>query len=132
MGKANYVGEDNSFSTMATYHDHPDSQINKAKNEVNEVLDVMRNNVTKMMDREEKLTDLDTRASNLEQSSIQFSTTSRRLKKKMWWENLKMKIIIGGVVATTILIVIIVLIVKYGGGSDDDSGNDSENTTKSN
>ena len=94
---------------------------------VNEVLDVMRNNVTKMMDREEKLTDLDSRAANLEQSSIQFSTTSRRLKKKMWWENLKMKICIGGVVATILIILIIVLIVEYGGGSDD---SDNDHTTK--
>ena len=99
--------------------------------QVNEVLDVMRNNVSKMMDREEKLTDLDARASNLEQSSIQFATTGRRLKKKMWWENMKMKICIGGTVVTIVLILIIVLIVKYGGGSDDDDNGGNETTTKS-
>merc|ERR1712012_239157 len=94
------------------YNDN--NQINAAREQVNEVLDVMRNNVNKVMERDGKLNELDSRASNLENSSLQFSTTARRVRKKMWWENFKMKIIIGGVV-----IVLMETKKSDGGGNDE-------------
>ena len=50
--------------------------------QVHEVIDVMRDNVAKVMEREGKLSDLDTRAANLEQSAVNFTTSSKRLRKK--------------------------------------------------
>ena len=50
--------------------------------QVHEVIDVMRSNVSKVMEREGKLSDLDTRAANLEQSAVNFTTSSKRLRKK--------------------------------------------------
>jgi vesicle-associated membrane protein 2 len=49
---------------------------------VNEVIDVMRTNVTKVMERDTKLSDLDQRSQALEQTAVSFSTTSKKLKKK--------------------------------------------------
>ncbi len=43
---------------------------------------MMRDNVSKVMEREGKLSDLDTRAANLEQSAVNFTTSSKRLRKK--------------------------------------------------
>ena len=43
--------------------------------QVHEVVDVMRENVSKVMEREGKLSDLDTRAASLEQSAVNFTTS---------------------------------------------------------
>merc|ERR1711981_1169281 len=100
----------------------PNDQINETRKQVDDVVDVMKNNVTKMMEREEKLNDLDRRADNLQNSSIQFASTSRRLKKKMWWENMKMKLVIGGVLVAILLIIIIVIVVETKPSGGDNNG----------
>merc|ERR1711934_107475 len=114
---------------MEGYSQDPNARITESRRQVNEVVDVMRDNVSKMMEREEKLSDIDARADNLQQSSIQFASTSRKLKKKMWWENMKMKIVIGCVLAALLLIIIIVIVEETkGSGSSDDP---NPTTTKS-
>ena len=80
--------------------------------QVNEVLDVIKNNVDKVMERDGKLHDMDNRASYLEQSSIQFSTTARRVRKKMWWENFKMKLCLGGTVVVVLIVIIVVIVME--------------------
>merc|ERR1712083_1098158 len=105
---------------MEGYANDPNARISDTRRQVDEVVDVMKNNVTKMMEREDRLNDLDARADRLQDSSIQFASTSRRLKKKMWWENMKMKLVIGGVLVAILLIIIIVIVVetKPSGGGD--------------
>ena len=89
----------------------------------------MKNNVDKVMERDGKLNDLDNRASYLEQSSIQFSTTARRVRKKMWWENFKMKLCLGGTVVVVLIVIIIVIVMET---KKSDSGNDDgDKTTES-
>ena len=78
------------------------------------------------MEREGKLSDMDTRASNLEQSSIQFSTTARRVRKKMWWENFKMKLCLGGTILIVLIIIIVVIVMET---KSEDSGDSNETTT---
>merc|ERR1712150_253655 len=94
---------------MERYSDDPNARISDTRRQVEEVVDLMKNNVSIMIQREEKLSDLDARADNLEQSSARFATTSRRMKEKMWWENMKMKLCIGG---TIVLIIIIIIAVE--------------------
>ena len=95
--------------------------------QVDEVLDVMKDNVNKVMERDGKLNELDARANILNETSGQFAMNSRKLRKKMWWENMKMKMIIGGVVVVLLIIIIVIIVVETGGS---DSGNDSDATTK--
>lgn len=107
----------------------------------------MRDNVSKVLERDQKLGELDERAENLNAASVTFARSSNkyvihsvnkkvrihfisfyfnRLKKKMWWENLKMKLIIGGVVLAVLFIIITIIIVETsGGGSESSSSNGS-------
>ena len=80
----------------------------------------MRLNVEKIMEREVKLSDLDTRAKNLELTSAAFATTSKKVVKKMWWEDFKMKICIGGVGLVTLICIIILIVIQIKG--DHESG----------
>merc|ERR1719232_2059582 len=85
----------------------------QAQAQVGEVVDVMRVNVEKVLERDSKLSDLNSRADHLQAGANQFQTQATRLKRKYWWQNMKMMMIIGVVV----LIIIIVSATSGGGGS---------------
>ena len=52
----------------------------------------MRTNVDKVLERDQKLADLDDRADALQQGASQFETQAAKLKRKYWWKNCKVKI----------------------------------------
>lgn len=79
-----------------------------------------------IIERGEKLEDLETKAANLEEGTYQFQKTAVKLKKKMWWEDMKMKLCLGGILATILLIIIIIVSVETSGNSDNDSKNDKK------
>lgn len=83
------------------------NRIEDTQRQVNEVVDIMRTNVNKVLERGEKLDDLGERAESLEIGANQFQTSAQRIKRKMWWENAKMWIIIGIIVAIILAIIII-------------------------
>ncbi|KAF4012354.1 hypothetical protein G4228_004332 [Cervus hanglu yarkandensis] len=75
------------------------------------VVDIMRVNVDKVLERDQKLSELDDRADALQAGASQFETSAAKLKRKYWWKNLKMMIILGVICA----IILIIIIGEYGG-----------------
>lgn len=73
---------------------------------VDEVVGIMKVNVEKVLERDQKLTELENRADALQQGATQFEQHAGKLKRKYWWKNLKMMIIIG-IICVVILIIII-------------------------
>ena len=69
----------------------------------------MRSNLTKVMEREGKLEDLERIGEQLEIDAGQFKKNTANLKKKKMWENHRMKLLIGGVVLLVITIIVIIL-----------------------
>lgn len=55
----------------------------------------MKNNVERVLERENKLNDLDDRATALQNGAMQFKQHSTKLKRKYWLQNLKFKILVG-------------------------------------
>ena len=82
--------------------------------QVNEVVDIMRENVEKVIDRDVKLSELDDRADALQQGASQFETQAAALKRKYWWKNMQMWIMLGAVC----LVVVGVIFMKYKGSDD--------------
>uniref|UniRef100_A0A8D0GES4 V-SNARE coiled-coil homology domain-containing protein n=1 Tax=Sphenodon punctatus TaxID=8508 RepID=A0A8D0GES4_SPHPU len=74
--------------------------------QVDEVVDIMQVNVDKVLERDQKLSELDNRADALQAGASQFETSAAKLKRKYWWKNCKMMIILG-VICAIILFVII-------------------------
>ncbi|CAF3631776.1 unnamed protein product [Adineta steineri] len=62
--------------------------------DVNQVVDVMKDNLDKVLERDAKLTTLENRADALQTGASQFTTNAGKLKRKYWWKNLKMWIIL--------------------------------------
>ncbi|XP_071547192.1 neuronal synaptobrevin isoform X2 [Panulirus ornatus] len=88
--------------------------------QVDEVVDIMRTNVEKVLERDQKLSELDDRADALQQGASQFEQQAGKLKRKMWWKNLKMMIIMG-VIGIIVLIIIVGPYLPKGGENKTDN-----------
>ncbi|KAJ1084465.1 hypothetical protein NDU88_004612 [Pleurodeles waltl] len=82
-------------------------RLQQTQAQVDEVVDIMRVNMDKVLERDQRLSELDDRADALQAGASQFETSAAKLKRKYWWKNLKMMIILG-VICAIILIIIIV------------------------
>lgn len=78
----------------------------QTQKQVDEVVGIMRVNVEKVLERDQKLSELDSRADALHEGGKKFEQQAQKLKRKYWWKNLKMMIILG-VIGGVILIIII-------------------------
>lgn len=83
--------------------------LEQTKAQVDEVVGIMRVNVDKVLERDQKLSELDSRADALQEGGKRFEQQAQKLKRKYWWKNLKMMIILG-VIGLIVLIIIIVSI----------------------
>ncbi|CAO4379172.1 Protein CBR-SNB-2 [Caenorhabditis briggsae] len=92
------------ISSGGTYNS---KRIQMTKAQVDEVVNVMKNNVNKVMEREAQLSSLDHRADALQSGASQFQQSSRTLRQKYWWQNARMMIIIAIIVVLLIGIIIL-------------------------
>lgn len=65
----------------------------------------MRINMDKVLERDQKLTELDDRADALQAGAHQFKSSAGKLKRKYWWKNAKMWGILIGVGVVLIIII---------------------------
>ncbi|CAH0549083.1 unnamed protein product [Brassicogethes aeneus] len=93
------------------------TKLAQAQAQVNEVVGIMRVNVEKVLERDQKLSELDSRADALQEGGKRFEQQAQKLKRKYWWKNIKMMIIMG-VIGVVILIIIIVSIYNSLEGND--------------
>jgi len=91
------VAADKAAQEAATNLANKRMAMNQAQ--VDEVVEIMKMNVDKVLDRDSKLSQLDERADFLQNSAGQFEKSAGSLKNKFWLKNLKM-MIIGGIVTT--------------------------------
>ncbi|XP_062867024.1 vesicle associated membrane protein 1a [Trichomycterus rosablanca] len=70
-------------------------RLQQTQAQVDEVVDIMRVNVDKVLERDQKLSELDDRADALQAGASQFESSAAKLKNKYWWKNAKMMIIMG-------------------------------------
>lgn len=77
----------------------------------------MRQNVESVIDRDVKLSELDSRADNLRQGANMFETHAGQLKRKYWWKNMKMWFIL----ILTGVFFLMIIIWSMAGNSDNSS-----------
>lgn len=91
-------------------------KVRQVQKQVGEVMGVMQNNIEKVIDRGERLEDLQDKSDNLADTATDFNMRAKRLQRKMWWKNMRMKLCVGFFIFLVILI--IVLSVTLGGKKD--------------
>jgi vesicle-associated membrane protein 4 len=79
--------------------------------QIDDTVGIMRENITKVAERGERLDSLQDKTDNLAVSAQGFRRGANRVRKNMWWKDMKMRIIIG-VAIVVILVIIIVSIVR--------------------
>ncbi|CAI2353970.1 unnamed protein product [Caenorhabditis sp. 36 PRJEB53466] len=86
-------------------------RLQQTQAQVDEVVGIMKVNVEKVLERDQKLSQLDDRADALQEGASQFEKSAATLKRKYWWKNIKMMIIMCAIV-----IILIIIIVLWAGG----------------
>ncbi|KAJ4432069.1 hypothetical protein ANN_20683 [Periplaneta americana] len=66
-------------------------RLQQTQAQVDEVVDIMKTNVEKVLERDQKLSELDDRADALQQGASQFEQQAGKLKRKFWLQNLKVQ-----------------------------------------
>ncbi|XP_038614095.1 vesicle-associated membrane protein 4 isoform X4 [Tachyglossus aculeatus] len=89
------------------------SKLNSVQNQVDEVIDVMQENITKVIERGERLDELQDKSDSLSDNASAFSSRAKQLRRQMWWRGCKMKAIMALVVIILLLVIIIPLVLKY-------------------
>lgn len=89
------------------YNTVGNNNIDSLQAQVNDVKDICRDNLEKVLERDGKLSDLEGKCDELQVQSMQFHKTATAIKRKYWWKNMKMWIIIGIVVVVIIAVIII-------------------------
>jgi vesicle-associated membrane protein 2 len=83
-------------------------RLHQTQSEVDQVVGIMRQNVEKVLERDQKLTDLQDKSDALESGAQRFSKNATKLKRKYWWQNMKMMLILGLVVVIIIVIIAVI------------------------
>ncbi|XP_059148188.1 vesicle-associated membrane protein 3-like isoform X1 [Physella acuta] len=92
-------------------------RLQQTQAQVDEVVDIMRVNVEKVLDRDQKISQLDDRAEALQAGASQFEASAGKLKRKYWWKNCKMWLILIGVVVVIIIIIVVWIVTSQGSTS---------------
>ncbi|KAF8600098.1 synaptobrevin [Ceratobasidium sp. AG-I] len=79
--------------------------------QIDDTVGIMRENITRVAERGERLDVLQDKTDNLAVNAQGFRRGANRVRKNMWWKDMKMRIIIGVGIAI-LLVIIIVPIVK--------------------
>jgi len=79
--------------------------------QIDDTVGIMRENITKVAERGERLDSLQDKTDNLAVSAQGFRRGANRVRKNMWWKDMKMRLIIGVAIAI-IIVIIVVSIVK--------------------
>jgi hypothetical protein len=85
----------------------PNKRLQQTQAQVDEVVDIMRVNVDKVLERDQKLSELDDRADALQAGASQFEASAGKLKNKYWWKNMKMTLIMGGVGGVFVIVIVV-------------------------
>ncbi|XP_004074536.1 vesicle-associated membrane protein 8-like isoform X2 [Oryzias latipes] len=86
-------------------------KLDQVQSQVNEVKDILKDNIDKVLERGDRLNELIDKTDDLQASADSFQRTSTRVARKYWWKNIKLMIIIG-VVLLVVLILIILAATK--------------------
>lgn len=89
-----------------------DPKLNRLRNQVDDVVDVMKDNVSKVMERGDRLEDLQDKSDSLSSNSDMFRSRAKDLRKNMWWKNCRMKLLLALVIFIILCIIVIPIIMK--------------------
>jgi hypothetical protein len=86
----------------------PPPRVRVVQAQLDQVKDIMIDNISKAIDRDANLGELERKSEDLEAHANVFTRASKRLKNKFWWKNIKLTI---ALVVTLLAIVLVIVLV---------------------
>lgn len=83
------------------------SSLVQVQREVDDVADLMRHNIGMVIERGDRLDDIEERSEYLMEGAAAFHTGARNVRRKMWWQNIRMTVLLGSI-AVVIFIILLV------------------------
>ncbi|GAA5845327.1 hypothetical protein JCM11251_007995 [Rhodosporidiobolus azoricus] len=80
--------------------------------QIDDTVGIMRENITKVAERGERLDALQDKTDNLAQSAQGFRRGANRVRKKMWWKDMKMRLLIAAGIAVLVIVIVVPIVVK--------------------
>lgn len=84
-------------------------RVRETRKQVEDIQQLMKNNIEKVIDRGDRIDHLLNRTNDLEMQSSEFHSSATQLRRQMWWENKKYWLICA--LITLVIIGVIVLVV---------------------
>ncbi|XP_018299687.1 synaptobrevin homolog 2 isoform X1 [Mycetomoellerius zeteki] len=95
-------------------NENTDNKMDTVKLQIQEVADVMRDNVQKVIDRGERLEDLQQASDRLNMAGNEFREAAKRAQRRAWLQNVKSRIIIISITVTIVLFIVVLdIMVLY-------------------
>ncbi|CAI4052320.1 hypothetical protein SKDZ_15G4610 [Saccharomyces kudriavzevii ZP591] len=94
---------------------NPNSQNKTAalRQEIDDTVGIMRDNINKVAERGERLTSIEDKADNLAISAQGFKRGANRVRKQMWWKDLKMRMCLFLVIIILLVVIIVPIVVHF-------------------
>ena len=83
------------------------TKIKELQNDVNQITSVMQSNITKVLERENRMDTLNERSELLSSRANEFRISSRNIRRKFWWQNFRFQLVIGAVLMAIIIVIIV-------------------------
>jgi len=80
-------------------------RMQQSQAQVDEVTEIMRVNVEKVLERDAMISQLDERADALKEGAEMFEKQAGALKSKFWWKNMKMILIMVGIGVVFLIVI---------------------------
>ncbi|GAA5876771.1 hypothetical protein JCM3774_003469 [Rhodotorula dairenensis] len=88
------------------------SKVQTIQQEIDATVGIMKDNITKVAERGERLDALQDKTDNLAQSAQGFRRGANRVRKKMWWKDMKMRVLIAVGIAVLVIVIVVPIVVK--------------------
>lgn len=83
-----------------------DHKIKELQSDVDEITNVMKSNINKVLERGDRVDALNERSELLSSHANEFRINSRNVRKKLWWDDFRMRILVGTVFLLILTIVL--------------------------
>eukprot|EP00123_Amoebidium_parasiticum_P013587 comp22043_c0_seq1/m.32028 comp22043_c0_seq1/g.32028 ORF comp22043_c0_seq1/g.32028 comp22043_c0_seq1/m.32028 type:complete len:131 (-) comp22043_c0_seq1:181-573(-) len=94
--------------------------INRVQRQGDDVTDIMRNNLTKVVERGDRLQDLEDKSESLVEGASAFRSGAQRARRKYWWQHVRLTVLMGGIALAILIIIIVSVILRNRGSSTPD------------
>ena len=98
--------DDHTIVDMNKISKNPNSKIDRLRNTVDDVVDTMKTNIEKVVDRGNNLNELNDRSEQLGVSADMFSKRSRGLRRHMYFRTCRSRLYLGATIGFILLFII--------------------------